>query len=146
MSEPEPIEEPSGSPSPIKHQHPELYGKLLEVDKALQDAGAPLLLLYLILVLVVYCGLWFGWYKIIPGLEEVDLGVCVVYALVGGVFTAIWLAHCNLRQRRCYQQHREEIVEFLHGAGLSRYQLLTDLEGDKSLRDVSDALKRDRGP
>jgi hypothetical protein len=142
MSQPQPIREPTVSP--IKYRHPELYGKLLEVDKAIQDVAAPLLFVYLILLLAFYCSLWFEWYKSIPALAELNVETWLVYILVFVVVAGIWLAHAAFVQRRCYQRHREEILDLIHAAGISRYRLLAALEGDKAVRDVSDALKRDR--
>ena len=69
MSEHEPASDPQVSPGKVRRDHPELYGKLLETNAAISDAGGILLFVYLVLLLVLYCGLWMGWYHRIDDTE-----------------------------------------------------------------------------
>jgi hypothetical protein len=132
------------SATSIKHRHPELYGKLLEVNAALQDAGGALVFVYLILLLGIYCGLWFEWYKRIPLLAGIDLGNVWIYALVFVLVFGAWIGHFQLLQWHCYRQSRQEIIDFADRAKVTRYQLLAEIEKDSAVRDVAEALKRDR--
>lgn len=132
------------STRPLKVEHPQLYGKLLEVDAALKDAGGMLVIVYLLLLIVTYCGLWFEWYKRIPQLAGVDLGSVWVYALVFVVIGGVWIAHFQVVQRLCYEQYRHELMQFATNAKLTKYQLMAEIEQDAAVRDVAEALKRDR--
>ena len=51
----------------------QLYGKLLETNAALKDAGGVLIIVYALVLLSTYLALWFGWYKSIWFLKGADL-------------------------------------------------------------------------
>jgi hypothetical protein len=145
MDEREPTTNLETSTGTVRREHPELYGKLLEANAAISDAGGGLIFfVYLVLLLTAYCGLWMGWYRQVPVLRRMELGNIWVYALVFTVVTGLWICHFNWLQRLCYGRHREEILELLRPTKMSRYVFLAEIEGDQSLSEVAAAMKRDR--
>lgn len=144
MSEHEPNRSSQAAPIPLRREHPELYGKLLEANAAIGDAGGILFFLYLILLIGLYCGLWMGWYHRIPVLRRMDLGNFWMYALVTAIVVAIWIGHFTILQRLCYRRHRDEILDLLRATKLTRYRFLAETEGDQAIQEVASALKRDR--
>jgi hypothetical protein len=134
-------------PSPtgkVRREHPELYGKLLEANAAIGDAGGVLILIYSVFLLTVYAGLWMEWYRRIPALRRMDLGNFWIYALVFLVVLGAMIGHFSLLQRLCYRRHRDEILDLFRASRMSRYRLLADLEGDEAVKEVVGAMKRDR--
>jgi hypothetical protein len=143
----------------------QLYGKLLETNAALKDAGGVLIIVYALILLTAYLALGFGWYKSLPLLQQADLNVVWMYLIVFVVVFFIWIAHfeflqwwCYRRHRSelldqvqrsflqwwCYRRHRSELLDQFQRSALNRYDLLAWIADDKSVSIVAEALKRDR--
>ena len=122
----------------------QLYGKLLEVNVALKDAGGVLVIVYALLLLTAYLALWFGWYRSIGFLEHANLNVVWVYLIVFVVAFFVWIAHFEFLQWWCYRRHRSELLDQIQRSAVDRYDLLAWIADDKSVSVVAEALKRDR--
>jgi hypothetical protein len=120
-----------------------LYGKLLEVNAALQDAGGVLIIVYALILLAAYLALWFGWYKSIWFLKA-DLNVVWIYLIVFVVVFFVWIAHFEFVQWWCYRRNRSELLDHIQRSAVNRYQLLASIAHDKLVSSVAEVLKRDR--
>ncbi len=121
-----------------------LYGKLLEVNAALKDAGGVLIIVYSLLLLTAYMALWFGWYKSLWFLNGPDLNNVWVYLIVFVVVFFVWIAHFQLAQWWCYRRNRSELLDDIQRASVRRHQLLAIIARDKLLATVTEVLTRDR--
>jgi hypothetical protein len=122
----------------------QLYGKLLEVNAALKDAGGVLVIVYALVLLTAYLALGFGWYRSIGFLEHANLNVVWVYLIVFVVLFFVWIAHFEFLQWWCYRRHRSELLDQIQRSAVDRYDLLAWIADDKSVAVVAEALKRDR--
>jgi hypothetical protein len=122
----------------------QLYGKLLEVNAALKDAGGVLIIVYALVLLTTYSALWFGWYQSLVFLQGADLNVVWVYLIVFVVVFFVWIAHFEFLQWWCYRRNRPELLDHIQRAALNRYDLLARIADDKSVANVAEMLKRDR--
>jgi hypothetical protein len=122
----------------------QLYGKLHDVNAALKDAGGVLIIVYALILLTAHLALWFGWYRAVPALKNIDLNNVWSYLIVFVVVFFVWIAHFEFLQWWCYRRQRPELLEEVQRAGVSRYQLLASLADDKSLAWLAEFLKRDR--
>lgn len=136
-------QEPSVAASDVDEQ---LYGKLLEVNAALKDAGGVLIIVYALVLLAAYLALWFGWYESLSLLKGADLNNVWVYLIVFVVVFFVWIAHFEFVQWWCYRRNRFELFDHIQRSAVSRYQLLAWIAHDKLLSNVAEALKRDRWP
>jgi hypothetical protein len=121
-----------------------LYGKLLEVNAALKDAGGVLIIVYALLLLAAYLALWFGWYKSLGFLQGAELNIVWSYLIVFVVVFFVWIAHFELAQWWCYRRNRSELLDQIQRSGANRYQLLAWIAHDKMVSTVAEVLKRDR--
>jgi hypothetical protein len=121
-----------------------LYGKLLEVNAALKDAGGMLIFLYAILLLAACSALWFEWYQGLWFLQGADLNSIWIYLLVFVVVFLVWIAHFEFVQWWCYRRNRSELLYHIQRSDMGRYQLLAAIAHDKLLSQVAEALQRDR--
>ncbi len=128
---------------PMARKHPELYGKLLEVNAALQDAGGVLIVPYLILLLSICAAIWMDWYRAIPGFKDVNLDSFWIYAIITVMVVSIWIGHFNMVQRACYRRYREGLLEVIRKTGVRRYPLLAMLVNNKPIAEVTSFLQRD---
>jgi hypothetical protein len=122
----------------------QLYGKLLEINAALKDAGGVLIIVYALILLAAYLALWFGWYQSIWFLKGADLNVIWIYLIVFVVVFFVWIAHFEFLQWWCYRRNRSELLDYVQQSALSRYQLLSLIAHDKMISNIAEALKRDR--
>ena len=122
----------------------QLFGKLLEVNAALKDAGGVLIIVYALILLTAYSALWFGWYESIAIFQQADLNVVWVYLIVFVVVFFVWIAHFEFLQWWCYRRHRSELLDQIQRSAVNRYELLASIADDKSVSVVAEALKRDR--
>jgi hypothetical protein len=129
---------------PAQRIDDQLYGKLLEVNAALKDAGGVLIIVYALVLLTAYLALWFGWYKSLVLLQGADLNVVWIYLIVFVVVFFVWIAHFELLQWWCYRRNRPELLDHIQRAALNRYDLLARIADDKSVANVAEVLKRDR--
>jgi hypothetical protein len=122
----------------------QLYGKLLEVNAALKDAGGVLIIVYALVLLAAYLALWFDWYKSLWFLKGADLNVVWIYLIVFVVVFFVWIAHFEFVQWWCYRRNRPELLDHIQRSAMSRYQLLAAIAHDKSVSNVAEVLQRDR--
>jgi hypothetical protein len=122
----------------------QLYGKLLEVNAALKDAGGVLIIVYALVLLTAYLAIWFGWYKSLVFLQGADLNVVWIYLIVFVVVFFVWIAHFEFLQWWCYRRNRPELLDHIQRAALNRYDLLARIADDKSVANVAEVMKRDR--
>ncbi len=121
-----------------------LYGKLLEVNAQLKDAGGMLIVAYALLLLTTYLALWFGWYESLDWFKGMDLNVVWTYLIVLVVVFFVWIKHFQFAQWRCYRRNRPELFDQLRRAAMGRHQLLALIARDELLTAVAEALQRDR--
>jgi hypothetical protein len=142
-TEDEPLEG-EGLSASFRRQHQELYGKLLEVHAEIDSAGTLTIWLYLAAVLAAYSALWTGWYQQIPALAGINLNNFWTYLvlLVVGFFG--YGVQTELSERRRYHKHSQEVQNLAGRAGVSRYQLLAQLEDDAAVKKALAMIKRDR--
>jgi len=122
----------------------QLYGKLLEVNAALKDAGGVLIIVYALVLLTAYLALWFGWYRSLGFLAGQDLNVVWIYLLVFVVVFFVWIAHFECLQWWCYRRNRSDLLDHIQRSALNRYDLLARIADDKQVSVVAESLKRDR--
>lgn len=138
---------PMSDASPLdafQWRHPNLYGKLLETNQAMEDATVRWLLVYLLVVLPGgYATLWFDAHRMLFGPQIGPAGFGS-FAILTVATIFVMVMHIGLVRRGRYYRHRDELLELVKKSGLGRYQLLAILQADRVVADVATALKRDR--
>jgi len=135
---------PTQHASPLRRSHEELYGFMLSVNQHLREAAiiprwiVRLLLLSLILALHLD---WLSGLALPFQLSKLQswwvYGLIVVFGYAVNSMLKEW------RQHQIYRQRREELLKQLNEYGIPKYRLLTQVEGDDSLDELTMMLKKD---
>ncbi len=88
---------------------------------------------------------WSGWYRRLPGLEDIELNNVWSYAALFIAGMVIHGVYKGWIQSWHYRRHRPRLANLAAQAGLNRYQLLARLEGDEAVKEALAMIKRDRG-
>ena len=129
--------------SRLKKTHEELYGHLLAVNQQLEEAGGFLTWLVRLLILAVIVAIELRWYDEIAGVRVESLQSWWLYlllALGGYAINSLirdWFIH------RAYARGRNELLRAMAESDLGQYRILTQIEDDDALTEVSRMLKKD---
>lgn len=135
---------PAQQSSPVRRNHEELYGLLLSLNHQLAQAAQIPRWIIRFLVLGTILAVHLNW---LDGLHlPIDFSKLQswwVYGLLMLFGFAINSLFKEWRQHRIYAGRRSELVHVLQQSGLAKYRLLTQIENDAALEEVSHMLKRD---
>lgn len=137
----QPIEE--ANLRPLSEEKPELYGRLLAVSEILSDAGSNFVLFAMITVAGICLTIYMNWTDTILGIDVERLQSFWVYAfaltacffLSGHV--ALWI------EASTYRRHRNDLIQAIRVAGLTRWYLLARISQDEDLSNIVEKLKTD---
>jgi hypothetical protein len=137
-----PVVPPLGQPGQV---HEELYGTLLWANGVI--LGRPgcifLLPLYSALVIGICSLIYMELYKLVPGMDRVEVGNPWCYALVIVIGVVLLLVHTIFYEKRWYRRVKPDILRAMQSCGISRGTLLARIEGDKALETIARMLKED---
>jgi hypothetical protein len=128
--------------SRLKQDNPRLYGVLLTHEQAIAESGGMIFFGAILGSIGLCVALHTHLLDTVLGAREADLRSGWVYAflivatVIGSLRITGWF------ERRTYDQRREELLEEIGGAGLDRPTLLAIIDGDSSLSNVAEHLKR----
>ncbi len=134
------------SGSRLKKTHEELYGHLLAINQRLEEAGGFLTWIVRLAILGVIVGIELHWFTEIAGVRVESLQSWWLYfllALGGYAINSLirdWFIH------RAYARGRDELLAAVDESDLGRYRVLTQIEDDPALSEVSRMLKKDQTP
>src|SRR5687767_12569992 len=101
---------PMSDASPLdafQWRHPDLYGKLLETNQAIEDATVRWLLVYLLVVLPGgYATLWFEGHRLLLGPQIAPAGFAG-FAILTVATMFLMVMHIGLVRRSRYYRHRD---------------------------------------
>ena len=136
---------PAESVNPIRRNHEDLYGLLLSLNQELADAALIPRWLVRLSVLAAIVALELEWFSELN--LAIDLGKLKSW-WVYGLFAVLGFAVNSLvkewRQHQIYARRRDELISHLNETGLGKYRLLTNIEGEANLSDISYMLKKDQ--
>jgi hypothetical protein len=135
-------DEPGRGGKPLRESHEELYGNLLEVNSALDNCGTVWGWVFIILALGLCLTVYMGWYKQVPGLEQVEFHWSAYVVILVGGFLLLGILAIAV-EHRCYRHWRPNLIEAIRSAKITRHRLLTQVEGDKAVALVAKHLKAD---
>ena len=130
-------------PFELKHTHEELYGCLLSINEDISRRRLPYFWIAMVSVVFFSVSLHLFWLDSLSSFDfsgirsiwfylAVTLAVAVIYNIVFAVI-----------ESGVYKRRRPELLQAIFEAGISRYRLLSRMEGDPSLSHVADQLKID---
>lgn len=130
--------------NPVRRNHEELYGFLLSLNQQLAEAGHLLRWIVRLVFLSLVLGLDLDWFSGfgLP-IDFAKLQSWWVYALILLFGFAVNSLIKELAQHQIYAGRRSDLLRLLNDSGLPKYRLLTQIEGDSALSEVSHMLKRD---
>jgi hypothetical protein len=135
---------PAQQANPVRRNHEELYGLLLSLNQQLADAALiprwVVRLSVLTLILALHLNWFSGWDL------PIDLGKLQslwVYGLMALLGHAVNSLITEWRQHQIYAGRRGELLAHLNEIGLGKYRLLTQIEGEALLSEVSHLVKKD---
>lgn len=135
---------PAQQASPVRRNHEELYGFLLSLNQQLSDAAQIPRWVVRFLVLGMILALELDWFAgLAVPIDFAKLQSWWVYGLLLLFGFAINSLLKEWRQHRIYAGRRSEFLHVLGQIGLAKYRLLTQIENDPALEEVSQMLKRD---
>jgi hypothetical protein len=134
--------------SPLRDSHPELYGRMLALDQAVDKAGGFLLGLLWIVTTVTFVLTWSG---ALDGLFGLALGhiisfwMILPFVIVMGIVTS---QIGNVFEKAKYAGLRGALHAAIDGSGLTLPTVLSKIEGDQAVSNLAERLKIDieRGP
>lgn len=125
-------------------RHPRLYGRLLALNAELEQAGAGVGRLPVLLVLTFCVGLHLQWWGAWLGDLRERFDSFWFYALVAYAVYQVLSFVARALERRAYQRGRDELLALLGPEDLDRDALLAMIEGDGAVGRVGHHLKLDR--
>ena len=133
------VKDPADSALELRHENPELYGKLLSIDNQFEGRSGFIIGIILLLALGGCAALHIGAFG--PGAEI--LRSIWVYLVI--VFLAILLIGFVLggMEKLVYSRVVRDLRRDLQDADFTRERLLARIAGDKSLERLSEKLKGD---
>jgi hypothetical protein len=139
----ESLEEEEGEPSPLRWENPELYGALRSANEKLEVAGGCFLLAVLSLLGLVTCvGLHMNWFDTLLGQDLTPLRSWWVYAVIFLTMGVLFWLIAVVRTRWTFQGIRPELFRLFERHGLSRYQVITQIEDDPKLEEIAKQLRQ----
>lgn len=129
--------------SPLAATNPELYGRLLQINEQLSNAGGSLCIWMPIGTLILCLGLHLGWFDGLfeDTLEKIKSVWFYAIAIVVSFFLSAGLAQAQERGR--YHRYRSVLLQAIEKSQISPHQLITQIEGDEALDNLADQLKED---
>ncbi len=135
---------PAEQASPIRRNHEELYGLLLSINQQLAEAALIPRWVVRLLVLTWILALHLEWFSGLPVPFDISkLQSGWVYALIAVFGFAVNSLFKEWRQHRIYADRRGELLTQIAETGLSKYRVVTHLQDDGELSDISHMLKKD---
>ena len=135
---------PGPEVNPVRRNHEELYGFLLSLNHQLAEAADLSRWIVRFLFLSVILGLHLDWFSDLAlPINFVKLQSWWVYGLVFLFGFAINSLIKEWAQHHVYANRRGELLRLLNESGMPKYRLLTQIEGDASVSEVSHMLKKD---
>lgn len=128
---------------PLRLTHEELYGCMLSINEDISAAGSHLMSVMFFAAVAFCVGIHLQWFaELSPFLAKFNslwffLPFLALVIYVGK--TISWIVG-----DRVYSFRRNELLQAIFESGLSRYQLLSRMEGDPSLADLATVLKKDK--
>ncbi len=135
---------PAQHANPIRRNHEELYGLMLSLNQQLAQAatlprwGVRLFVFASILALHLE---WFSGLGLPINFAKLQSGW--VYGLLFAFGFATNSLIKEWTQHGIYARRRSELQQYITEAGLPKYRVLTEIEGDASLSNVASMLKKD---
>lgn len=135
---------PAQQASLVRRNHEELYGLLLSLNQQLGEAALIPRWIVRFLVYATILAVHLDWFT---GLNiPVNFSKLQSWWFYGLLFLIGFAVNTLLkewRQHRIYAHRRPEFLNVLQQSGLAKYRLLTQIEDDAALEEVSQMLKRD---
>lgn len=135
----------------LRRSHEDLYGCLLDVSEDMKSATSKLGLWILLLTVGVLVGVQLSWFE---RMSFLPLRLRVLAENLHGygfpvVFTiTMYIFHMSLVEQVeawRYQSQRSKVLRAMFESGMTRYRLISKIEGDPSLRRFAHHFKRDHG-
>lgn len=135
---------PGPEVSPVRRNHEELYGFLLSLNQQLAEAARLSRWVVRLAFLSLILGLHLDWFSSLAlPIDFTKLQNWWVYGLVFLFGFAVNSLIKELAQHHIYANRRADLMRLLRESGLPKYRLLTQIEGDSALSEISHMLKRD---
>jgi hypothetical protein len=134
-----------GNRSSLADDHPELYGRLLQVNERVSEAGGWMVIVGMLCTLAFCVAVHLDWLVPLAGdkLEPVRSFWFYGFALVLAFFAFAGLA--KLWEGVVYRRYRDSMLQSIEKAGTTPQVVLVQIEGDESLDDLADRMKSDEG-
>lgn len=135
---------PAEQANPVRRNHEELYGLLLSLNRQLSDAALIPRWMVRFLTFGLILALHLEWFSgLALPIDLAKLQNYWVYGLILLLGFAINSLIKEWRQHQIYGHRRGELLAQLNETGLGKYRLLTQIEGESDLSDISHMLKKD---
>lgn len=128
----------------IAEKDKNLYGLLLSVNEQLVKSAGGLIVVSVVLSVLVCVGLHLGLFDRFLGEELLILKKWYVYLILVIVAFVIGGVLDDKKSKRIYSRYRSQIFHTAEMARISVYELIVELEGDSSLKEIRKMLKRDK--
>jgi hypothetical protein len=135
--------EVSATSGAMRVEHPQLYGRLLAASEDISNAGTSLLPIVGIGAMGVCLAIQLEWFEAF-GIDAEKVRSFWFYGAVmlAGFFVFAYLV--TVLERRAFRRHRGSLAKAAREAGYDRFVLLSEIEGDASLKNVAEAIKTER--
>ena len=135
-----------GDRSSLADSQPELYGRLLQINEKLSEAGGSLIIVAMIATLAACIGIHLHWLEQLvgPKIDAVRSFWFYGFALVAAFFGSLYSA--KAWEGVVYRRLRDNLLRAISDAGLTPHKVLVQIEGDDALDDLADQLKTDPDP
>ena len=135
--------EVSATSGALRVEHPQLYGRLLAASEDVSNVGTSMLPVVGIVAMGVCLAIQLEWFEAF-GIDAEKVRSFWFYGavLLAGFFVFGYLV--TVLEAQAYRRHRGSLAKAAQEAGYDRFVLLAQIEGDPSLNDVTEAIKKDR--
>ncbi len=128
--------------SELKKEHSELHGRLLIANERLENVGTMLIWMMLLAVVGACVALHKAWLDPVFGIPVENLQGWGVYSLILLVAFVFYSIYNEVAEKMAYRRIHPSIENYLSQNGLSLPWLVSQIEGDESLSEVAEQLKK----
>lgn len=130
-------------PFELRHTHEELYGCLLSINEDLAKRRYPYFWIVLVAVSFFSLSVHLEWLDQAFQMSFESIRNVWFYLALTLAISVIYNVVIAAVESATYRRRRPELLQAIFEAGLSRYRLLSRMEGDPGLSHISDQLKVD---
>lgn len=130
-------------PFELKHTHEELYGCLLSINEDLSSRRYPYYWILLVAVSFLSLSIHLEWLDTLFQLSFEPVRSLWFYLALTLAMTVLYNIVIGSVESATYRRRRPELLQAIFESGLSRYRLLSRMEGDPGLSHISEQLKVD---